>query len=128
MPQKKNNKKKKGPTAPVSREFITKDNGQEYALVLKMLGDSRLKAKCYDGIERLCHIRGKMRKRIWIAPGDHILIALRDFTTKTCDVIHKYTEDEVRRLKKMKQLTDIITEHTENIEEEDDTGFTFDEI
>ncbi len=39
----------------------------EYAKVLKMLGNGRLEAHCYDGVQRLCHIRGKMRKQVWVA-------------------------------------------------------------
>jgi hypothetical protein len=39
----------------------------EYGKVLKMLGNGRLEAYCYDGISRLCHIRGKMRKQVWVA-------------------------------------------------------------
>ena len=44
-----------------------------------MLGNGRLEAFCFDGKTRLCHIRGKMRKRIWIGVGDFILLALREF-------------------------------------------------
>ena len=36
----------------------------EYAQVLKMLGNGRLQALCFDGVERLCHIRGKLRKKV----------------------------------------------------------------
>ena len=38
----------------------------EYAQVLRMLGNGRLEAFCFDGTKRLCHIRGKMRKKVWI--------------------------------------------------------------
>ena len=38
----------------------------EYAQVLRMLGNGRLEAMCIDGIKRLCHIRGKMRKKVWV--------------------------------------------------------------
>lgn len=31
-----------------------------------MLGNGRLEAFCFDGVNRLCHIRGKLRKRVWI--------------------------------------------------------------
>merc|ERR1712048_749501 len=34
---------------------------------------------CFDGNERLCNIRGKMRKKVWIGVGDIVLIGLRDF-------------------------------------------------
>ena len=38
----------------------------EYAQVLRMLGNGRLEAQCIDGVKRLCHIRGKMRKKVWV--------------------------------------------------------------
>merc|ERR1719412_929190 len=31
---------------------------------------------CFDGVKRLCHIRGKMRKKVWVAQGDIVLIGL----------------------------------------------------
>jgi translation initiation factor 1A len=44
-----------------------------------MLGNGRLEAACFDGKTRLCHIRGKMRKKVWVNQGDIVLIGLRDF-------------------------------------------------
>lgn len=41
-----------------------KEDGQEYAQVVKMLGNGRLEANCFDGTSRLCHIRGKLRKKV----------------------------------------------------------------
>ena len=35
----------------------------EYAQVIRMLGNGRVEAYCFDGINRLCHIRGKLRKK-----------------------------------------------------------------
>lgn len=29
-----------------------------------MLGNGRLEAMCFDGSKRLCHIRGKLRKKV----------------------------------------------------------------
>jgi len=39
--------------------------GAEYAQVTKMLGNGRLEAMCFDATKRLCHIRGKLRKKAW---------------------------------------------------------------
>ena len=36
----------------------------EYAQVTRMLGNGRLEAMCFDGSKRLCHIRGKLRKKV----------------------------------------------------------------
>ena len=83
-----------------------KEHGQEYAQVLKMLGNGRLEAYCFDGKKRLAHIRGKMRKRVWIGVGDIILVGLREFQDAKCDVVLKYTADEARNLKIYGELPD----------------------
>jgi translation initiation factor 1A len=68
--------------------------------VIKMLGNGRLEALSLDDQQkRLCHIRGKLRKKVWINTADIILIGLRDFQDEKADVILKYTPDEARQLK-----------------------------
>merc|ERR1719300_1904683 len=54
---------------------------------------------CFDGVERLCHIRGKLRKKVWIAQSDIVLVDLRDYQDAKADVILKYSPDEARNLK-----------------------------
>lgn len=81
-----------------------KDESQEYAQVLRMLGNGRLEAMCFDGEKRLAHIRGKMRKKVWINNGDIILLSLREFEDGKADVIQKYTPDEARSLKQHGEL------------------------
>ena len=49
------------------RELVYKEEGLEYAQVKKMLGNGRIEAYCFDGVTRLGHIIGKMRKKIWIS-------------------------------------------------------------
>ena len=61
-----------------------------------MLGNGRLEAYCFDGAKRLAHIRGKLRKKVWINQGDIILLSLREFQDDKADVIVKYTADEAR--------------------------------
>jgi len=86
------------------RELILKEDGQEYAQVMRMLGNGRLEAKCVDGKTRLAHIRGKMRKKMWVNQGDIVLCGLREFQDGKCDVIHKYQPDEANRLKAQGEL------------------------
>merc|ERR1719510_2803791 len=54
---------------------------------------------CFDGVQRLCHIRGKMRKKVWVGQSDIILVSLRDYQDAKADVILKYSSDEARNLK-----------------------------
>ena len=69
-----------------------------------MLGNGRCECFCFDGVTRLGHIRGKMRKKVWITAGDIVLVAKRDFQDEKVDIIHKYTADEARNLKQYGEL------------------------
>lgn len=100
----KNRRRGKNENDVMKRELIYKETGQEYAQVVKMLGNGRLNANCFDGKPRLCHIRGKLRKKVWINTGDIILIGLRDYQDDKADVILKYNPDEARNLKACGQL------------------------
>lgn len=73
-----------------------------------MLGNGRLEAHCMDGTKRLCHIRGKMRKKVWVNVGDVVLVGLRDYQDQKADVILKYMADEARSLKAYGELPESI--------------------
>lgn len=100
----KNRRRGKNENEDEKRELVFKEDGQEYAQVLKMLGNGRLEAYCFDGVKRLCHIRGKLRKKVWINQGDIILVGLRDYQDTKADVILKYNPDEARNLKSYGEL------------------------
>uniref|UniRef100_A0A1I7RI91 Eukaryotic translation initiation factor 4C n=1 Tax=Bursaphelenchus xylophilus TaxID=6326 RepID=A0A1I7RI91_BURXY len=101
----KNRRRGKNENDVMKRELIRRDgDDQAYAQVTKMLGNGRLTAQCFDGKERLCHIRGKLRKKVWINTGDIILVGLRGYQESKADVILKYTTDEARILKNEGQL------------------------
>lgn len=104
------------------RELIYKDEGQEYAQITKMLGNSRVSANCFDGVVRIAHIRGNLRKKAWMSQGDIILVSLRDFQDDQCDVLHKYNLDEARTLKQQGELPE-----NAKIYETDNFGFEDDE-
>ena len=109
------------------RELITKDDGQEYAQVIKLLGNSRMEVKCFDGTNRLCHIRGTLKKKkIWILINDIILVSVREFEDNKCDALIKYNADEVKKLKKLGEIPDNVkTNEGEGDEEEKDIGVDF---
>jgi len=117
----KNRRRGKNENETEKRELVFKEDGQEYAQVLKMLGNGRLDAMCFDGIKRLCHIRGKLRKKVWINTGDIILLGLRDYQDNKADVILKYTPDEARNLKTYGELPDNVKIES-NLNNEDANG------
>ncbi len=58
----KNRRRGKNQNEPDKRELTLKEESQEYAQITKMLGNGRVEVNCFDGVIRLGHIRGKMRK------------------------------------------------------------------
>jgi len=108
-------------------ELIVKEEGQEYAQIVRMLGNNRCEGSCFDGTTRILEIRGGIRNKIWINPGDIVLIGLRDFQDKKADIISKYTPDEARKLKQRGELPDN-SELSKNDAAEDDLPFDFAEL
>jgi len=67
----------------------------------KMLGFDRIMVTCQDGHERLCRIRGKMKRRMWIRVGDIVLVSPWDFQSDTRgDIIWRYKRNQIDWLKK----------------------------
>ncbi|CAO0795114.1 hypothetical protein V8B55DRAFT_1517212 [Mucor lusitanicus] len=126
----KSRRRGKNDTENDKRELVFKEEGQEYAQVLKMLGNGRVEAQCFDGVKRLALIRGKLRKKVWINQGDIVLLSLRDFQDEKADVIQRYNPDEARQLKSYGELPDTakINETDNNFggEEDDEVEFDFD--
>lgn len=121
----KNRRRGKNENDQLKRELDLKEDGQEYAQVAKILGNGRVRCICFDGKERLCNIRGKMRKKVWIGVGDIVLVGLRDFQDEKADVIQKYKPDEARRLKAQGHIPDNIQLDAEGANKEGDDRIIF---
>lgn len=67
----------------------------------KLLGFDRVLVKCQDGHERVCRIRGKMKRRVWIRLGDVVLVSPWDFQSETRgDLIWRYTKGQAEVLRR----------------------------
>jgi translation initiation factor 1A len=75
-------------------------------VAIKLLGYDRILVKCQDGKERLCRIRGKMKRRVWIREGDVVLVSPWDFQSdKRGDVFWRYTRAQAEMLRKKGYIT-----------------------
>ncbi len=93
--------KKKVLTEEELKELVLPGEGQFLGIVDQMLGYDRLKVKCADGHERLCRIRGKMKRRVWIKTGDVVLVAPWDFQYDSRgDILWRYTESQAEWLRR----------------------------
>jgi translation initiation factor 1A len=72
----------------------------------RVLGAERFLVKCQDGKERLCRIRGKMKKRAWIREGDVVLVSPWDFQfDKRGDIFWRYRKNQTEWLRGHGYLT-----------------------
>jgi translation initiation factor 1A len=56
--------------------------------------------KCQDGQMRICRVRGKMKKRVWVREGDVVLISPWDFQSdEKGDIIFRYTSNQAYMLR-----------------------------
>jgi translation initiation factor 1A len=110
-------KKAKNNTEDTTNTFLPKRlEGQTYAVVIKMLGNRRLLAKCEDEKERLCIIPGKFKgKRYWVSIGNLILLNIREYQDDKYDVIYIYNANDFKKLKREGELERLTTgKETEN--------------
>ena len=81
---------------------------QVFALLEQRLGASRVRARCFDGKERVCRIPGRLKRKLWVREGDLIIIEPWEFSgDERGDVIFKYSNAQVEYLKRrgyMKQM------------------------
>ena len=125
MPKNKQGGKKfkKGKKTRISNDkvnIIYAEEGQTYALVKKKEGGSRLQLECSDGKIRSGIIPGRMRKRVWMNPGDILLVSLGVVASdKSCTIDNKFNPSEVSVLRSQGLIS---FEETEN---NDKSGFEF---
>jgi initiation factor 1A len=107
---------------------------EKYGYVIKILGNSMCMVKCFDGYERLCHIRGKFtgrsKRENTLVAGTWVLVGLRQWDaekefaskiTKTnkniqkCDLLEIYTPAEREKLRvQEKVFQDIEDENSDD--------------
>jgi translation initiation factor 1A len=69
-------------------------------MAVKMLGFDRIMVRCQDGKERLCRVRGKLKRRVWIREGDIVLVSPWDFQSDTRgDIFWRYRKNQTELLR-----------------------------
>ena len=131
MPNKKGGKKhkrNKKQDDTFEKTLRLKEEGQEYAQIIKCLGNCRFNVLCFDGKERMATMCGTMRKRRFINQDDIVLVSLRDWQDAKCDIIDNYDENLVRKMKDKGLVPDSIkldVDKQYSDDDDDNVGFVF---
>ncbi|MEM2169407.1 MAG: translation initiation factor eIF-1A [Candidatus Bathyarchaeia archaeon] len=99
-------KKKVVSEEEISEELVLPSGNDVLGIVTKMLGYDRVLVRCQDGYERICRIRGKLKRKLWIRVGDVVLVSPWDFQRESRgDIIWRYTKGQAEHLRKIGVLT-----------------------
>ena len=99
----KNRRKGKKMRGGGGKSKLDKAEGEDqcYARVDKILGGCRCRLVLHPSNKIVAgHIRGNMQKRVWIASDDIVKVCLRGFQDDKCDILHKYSPDDIKVLKR----------------------------
>lgn len=75
-------------------------DGEVVGSVAKALGASNFVVRCTDGLERVCTIPGRLKRRFWIKEGDMVLV--RPWIVQTNergDIVWRYSIMDRDKLK-----------------------------
>ncbi|MFH0714220.1 MAG: translation initiation factor eIF-1A [Candidatus Diapherotrites archaeon] len=77
-----------------------KKEGELFGLAIQLHGSDQIRVACDDGVERMCRIPGKLRKRVWVRVGDVVIIKKWDIQPIKADIKWLYYGTQVERLKR----------------------------
>jgi translation initiation factor 1A len=75
--------------------------------VIKLVGGDNIIVKCTDGKVRICRIRGKIKRRMWIRDNDLVLVSPWEFQSDRADIIWRYIAAHVDKLEQDGYLADL---------------------
>ena len=84
--------------APVTRVKLPR--GREViGIIGQRLGGNRMSIEGTDKITRNCRVPGRLRRRLWLRPGDVVIIEPWELDDKKADILFKYRPNQVAWLK-----------------------------
>lgn len=101
----------------VTRELEFKQENEDYAVIITILGHGKVRIKCFsDETEHIASIRGKLF-RVRFAKDDIVLVGIED---NFYGIIHKYLPEEIQLLKSYGEIDTIKQDKQEDGEIEDE--------
>ena len=83
-------------------------NREMFAIADELMGASKLRVMCEDGKSRMARIPGKMKRRMWIKPGDLMIVKPWDFQDDKADVKYRYLRTQAVNLSRRKKLPELL--------------------
>lgn len=83
----------------ISRVKLPK--GEEIiGIVEQRLGGNKMYVNCLDGKRRNCRVPGRLKRALWLRPGDVVIVQPWELDKDKADIIFKYRKNQINWLKK----------------------------
>ncbi len=76
---------------PKGREII--------GIIEQRLGGNKMMVSCLDGKSRNCRVPGRLKRELWLRPGDVVIVEPWELDPDKADVLLKYRPNQVNWLK-----------------------------
>jgi len=77
---------------PKGREVI--------GIIEERYGGNKMSVACLDGKERNCRVPGRLKRRLWLRPGNIVIIEPCELDDKRGDLLLKYKPNQIAWLRK----------------------------
>lgn len=84
-----------------------RDEGELFGIAIQLHGTNQIRVACEDGVERMCRIPGKLKKRVWIRERDVLIVRKWDFQPIKADIVWRFYGMQTERLKQMGVLRNL---------------------
>ena len=75
--------------------------GEEFlGIIEQRLGGNKMLVNCTDGKTRNCRVPGRLKRDLWLRPGDVVIVEPWELDKEKGDVIYKYGLSQVEWLKR----------------------------
>ena len=78
--------------------------------VEQRLGGNKMFIACLDGKTRNCRVPGRLKRALWLRPGDVVIVKPWDSDKEKGDIILKYNTSQISWLKREGHLKDETSE------------------
>ncbi len=99
MKPRKKYKKPEEPTGPIR---VKLPRGKEVlGIVEERHGGNKMRVGCLDGKERNCRVPGRLKRALWLRPGDVVIVQPWELDAdKKADILFKYRPNQIAWLRK----------------------------
>ncbi len=69
-------------------------------IIEQRYGGNKMMVHCLDGKSRNCRVPGRLKRALWLRPGDVVIVELWEFDKDKGDIIFKYRPNQIEWLKR----------------------------